>query len=75
MNLSDAKKGGIYTIKQINLPDTVKRRLQILGMTDGTLCAVLNKKHSGPMIVKVRGTRFALGKGFCRGISVEEASV
>lgn len=72
MNLSDAKKGGIYKIIQIQLPGAVQRRLQMLGMTDGTKCAVLNKKHNGPMIIKVRGTRFALGRGFCRGITVEE---
>lgn len=72
MNLSDAKKCGIYKIIQIHLPGAVQRRLQMLGMTDGTKCAVLNKKNNGPMIIKVRGTRFALGRGFCRGITVEE---
>lgn len=72
MNLSDGIKGNTYIIDEINLDTRVTRRLQMLGMTRGTQLSVLNKKRSGPMIIKVRGTRFALGRNFCRGIYVEE---
>ena len=44
----------------------------MLGMTHGTEILVLNKKPSGPMIIKVRGTRFAIGRKFCDGIILEE---
>lgn len=73
MRLSDGKKYRRYIIGKIQLDEAVIRRLHTLGMTSGTIINVLNLKKAGPMIVKVRGTRFALGRGFCEGIFVEEA--
>ncbi|HAL63436.1 MAG: ferrous iron transport protein A [Firmicutes bacterium] len=72
MRLSDAKKGSSYIVLGIDLDLKVKRRLQMLGMTHGTAIDILNKKISGPMIIKVRGTRFAVGKKFCDGIILED---
>jgi len=72
MKLSNASKGFTYTVKGIDLDLKIKRRLQMLGMTNGTEISVLNKKASGPMIIKVRGTRFAVGKRFCDGILLED---
>ena len=71
MVLSDAKTGFDYTIEKIELDLKVTRRLQVLGLTHGTKISVLNKKVSGPVIIKVRGTRFAVGKRFCDGIFLE----
>ncbi len=75
MKLSDGKKGKNYVISHIELPLAASRRLQMLGMTAGSGIYVLNRKKGGPMIVKVRGTRFALGRGFCEGIYTEEAAL
>ena len=72
MKLSQAEIGLSYKIHGIELDLKVKRRLQMLGMTHGTEISVLNKKPSGPMIIKVRGTRFAIGKSFCEGIFLED---
>ena len=72
MKLSDAKKGCSYTVCGIELDLKIKRRLQMLGMTHGTGIKVLNKKASGPMIINIRGTRFAVGKRFCDGIILED---
>lgn len=72
MVLSDAATGSQYIIEKIELGLKIKRRLQVLGMTNGTKISVLNKKASGPMIIKVRGTRFAVGKKFCDGIFLED---
>ena len=72
MVLSDAKTGQNYKIEKIELDLKVRRRLQVLGMTQGTKISILNKKVSGPMIIKVRGTRFAVGKRFCDGIFLED---
>lgn len=41
-------------------------------MTKGTPVEVLNRKRSGTMIVRVRGTRFALGRGITGKIEVAE---
>lgn len=70
MILIQGKIGHTYKIKKINLEDAVKRRLEMLGMTEETDISLLNSKRSGSVIIKVRGTRFALGKRFAEGIEI-----
>ena len=72
MRLSEGKKGNRYKVNKIGLDAAVVRRLYTLGMTEGTQISVLNSKKLGPMIINIRGTRFALGKNFCDEILVEE---
>ncbi|MCI8597453.1 MAG: ferrous iron transport protein A [Lachnospiraceae bacterium] len=72
MNLREGKIGNEYLIRDIQLEDKIKRRLQMLGLTEGTGVNVLNNKRSGSIIMKVRGTRFAIGKRIAEGILVEE---
>ncbi len=71
MKLSDGVRGEEYIVDNMQLDSSVMRRLYTLGMTHGTKVRILNLKKGGPMIVKVRGTRFALGRGFAEGIFVE----
>ncbi len=70
IKLSDGNVGENYFVKEINLDIKIKRRLEILGMTSNSEIMVLNKKKTGAMIVRVRGTRFALGRLFADGIIV-----
>lgn len=70
MRLSKAECGKEYYIRSIELSEQVKHRLEILGMTIGTKAGVLNIKNNGPIIVRVRGTRFAVGRKFADGIIV-----
>lgn len=74
MTLREGKIGQEYLVEDICLEDKVKRRLQMLGMTKGTGVSVLNNKKSGSVILKVRGTRFAVGKRIAEGILVEEGA-
>lgn len=53
-----------------DLPVNIEKRLEALGMTRGTSIAVLNSKSRGVLIVKVRGTRFALGRNITKNILV-----
>lgn len=71
ITLSDTQIGESYKIKDITLREETTRRLEMLGMTYGATVQVLNRKRSGSVIIKVRGTRFALGANFAKGISVE----
>ena len=71
MKLSEGRIGEEYFVKEIDLELAAKRRLEILGMTHGARVLVLNSKKSGTKIIKVRGTRFALGAEFSKGISIE----
>lgn len=72
MKLSEGRVGEEYFVKTIDLDMPAKRRLEILGMTGNSRVLVLNSKRSGTKIIKVRGTRFALGWEFAEGIEVEE---
>ena len=74
MTLTQAGIGKEYTLCGIWLQQDVTRRLQMLGMTPGSRILVLNRKRSGSVIIKVRGTRFALGRRFAQGMDVEECS-
>ncbi len=50
-----------------------RRRLEALGVNcRSTPLLVMNKKNSGTMIIKVRGTRLALGRRITGGIEVKE---
>ena len=52
--------------------ERLTRRLEALGVNEGTDITIVNKKGSGTLIIKVRGTRLALGKKIAAGIEVEE---
>lgn len=70
MTLDQGSLGRSYTVTGIDLPDQVSHRLEALGMTLGTQVLVLERKEKGPTVLKVRGTRFALGWGITRRIEV-----
>ena len=70
MRLSEGREGLKYCVYNIELPVALHRRLEVIGMTDGTTVEILEKKKSGSMTVKFRGTRFALGENIARGINV-----
>lgn len=70
MYLCDGKIGNEYKVEDIDLPVNIEKRLEALGMTRGTSIAVLNSKSRGALIVKVRGTRFALGRNITKNILV-----
>lgn len=71
MKLLQGSINGVYRVKGIALDMAIERRLEMLGVTEGTCISILNKKSSGSMIFKVRGTRFAIGKKIAEGILVE----
>lgn len=70
MYLCDGTIGNNYKVQDIKLPVNIEKRLEALGMTRGTLVTVLNSKGHGILIVKIRGTRFALGRNITKNILV-----
>lgn len=72
MKLSEGMVGEEYFVKEIYLDIPAKRRLESLGMTGNSRVIILNSKKSGAKIIKVRGTRFAIGSEFSNGISIEK---
>ena len=55
--------------------ETITRRLEALGVNNMTPVTLLNKKGSGSVIFKVRGTRLAVGKRISDGIEISEMEV
>ena len=70
MYLCNGKTGNSYKVLDMELPVNMEKRLEALGMTRGTSIAVSNSKSRGVLIVKVRGTRFALGRNITKNILV-----
>lgn len=73
MSLFEGMKGNQYEIKGLYVEEGITRRLQALGLNDGTIVTVLNRKKNGALIIRVRGTRLAIGKHISQGIDVEES--
>ena len=74
MILYEAKVDKEYIIKSLYVEENITRRLQALGLNDGTKIKVLNRKKKGALIIQVRGTRLALGKHISSSIEVEEVT-
>lgn len=72
MTLFEAKMEKKYRICGLFAEEEITRRLEALGLNDGTLIHVLTRKKNGALIVKVRGTRLALGKHISSGVEVTE---
>lgn len=71
MTLFEAQKGGEYIIDGLYVEEAVTRRLQALGLNDGTQIKVLNRKKRGALIIQVRGTRLALGRHLSSNIEIK----
>ena len=70
MKLNQGEIAGTSQVIKVDVRKDLKRRLEVLGMTGGTVLEVMNKKSGGTMIVKIRGTRFALGKKITENVEV-----
>ena len=72
MTLYEGQTGGRYLVADMKIEEDISRRLQALGLIEGTRLKLLNRKRHGSLIIYVRGTRLALGKHITSGIEVEE---
>ncbi len=72
MTLQEGCTGSRYVVTQMKLPIETERRLESLGLMENGPVAVLRKKRKGPMVIKVRGTRFAIGPGISSRIEIKE---
>ena len=70
--LNECEVGGRYVVAGVQVDESITRRLEALGVNEGTPVNILNKKGSGSVIIKVRGTRLALGRRLSEGITVRE---
>lgn len=73
MTLKQGRNHTTYQILSINIDLKLERRLEALGLTEGTFITILNNDKKGALTAKFRGTRFALGKRIADNIEVKEA--
>lgn len=73
MRLKEGKDNHTYIVEKIQIELNLERRLEALGLTEGSKITILNNKKKGAMTVKFRGTRFALGRRIADNIFVKEA--
>lgn len=71
MRLCDGMVNGVYHMAGTHLSVQLSRRLEALGLTQGAKITIMNKKRHGALVMKVRGTRFAIGKSISENIDVE----
>ncbi|MCI8838537.1 MAG: ferrous iron transport protein A [Hungatella sp.] len=71
MRLNEGTVGKTYKVTDVCVDEQITRRLEALGVNEQTDITILNKKGSGSLIIKVRGTRLALGKKISDGIKVK----
>lgn len=75
VTLYEGRIGSVYVVKGIHLEqNSIVRRLEALGLNEMTKLQVQNSKRRGALIIKVRGTRLAIGRQIAQGIEVEEVS-
>ena len=75
MKLNEGIIGLTYRVEGVAVNETITRRLEALGVNSMTPVTLLNKKGSGSVIFKVRGTRLAVGKRISDGIEISEMEV
>jgi ferrous iron transport protein A len=70
MSLNETRKGEQVILESIDGGYAVNKKLRDMGLTPGVPMTVLSAPSFGPMIVQVRGTRLALGRGILSKIIV-----
>lgn len=70
MPLAMAAPGELLRIVGIRAGFGLQRRLADMGLTPGIQVRVINSQMAGPVLVEIRGSRVALGRGVAQKIMV-----
>ena len=71
MTILDGTVKEFYTVTDVQIQENIMRRLEALGINSGARMQLMNRKKTGTVIIKVRGTRWAMGRDIAGGILVE----
>lgn len=72
--LADLASGQRAIVREFRAGRAVENRLASLGFTPGAAVDIVQNFGRGPLIVSVRGTRVALGRGEAAKILVERSN-
>ena len=70
VTLAQATQGAVYRVRWIRAGSTVRRRLEDMGLGQGTTVTVCDRQHGGPVNVEAHGACVALGRGVAARILV-----
>lgn len=71
--LSRAKAGGTMEVVDLIGGERSTRRLLEMGLYEGASLEVISGRGWGPVVLKLAGTRLALGRGLAKQILVRES--
>ena len=72
MPLAMACPGEIVTVTGVRAGWGLHRRLADMGLTPGVQIRLINSQMHGPVLIDLRGSRVALGRGVAQKIIVKE---
>ena len=73
MPLGMARPDEMVSVVAIKAGFGLKRRLADMGLSPGVSLRVIQSQVRGPVIIDLRGSRLALGRGMAQRILVQEA--
>jgi ferrous iron transport protein A len=71
-SLAQLGQGSCAVVRELGGGRTFSARLASMGLSVGSLLMVLQNRGHGPLLVLVRDTRIALGRGEAMKVMVEE---
>ena len=71
MPLSKLEAGKEVLLDEITWGTKVRKKLEDMGLTEGVKFRIVTASKFGPIIISVRGTKLALGRGLAEKISVK----
>lgn len=74
MTLKDAENGKEYIVEGLTLKQPIKRRLEAMGLIEGTMIRKIDEALDGSIIFMVRGTRLAIGRELAELVMVRDVS-
>ena len=70
MPLAMARPGELVTVIGVRAGWGLQRRLADMGLTPGVQMRVINSQMPGPVLIDLRGSRVALGRGVAQKVMV-----
>lgn len=73
MRLVFAPENKTLILKEITGGGNIRRRLSELGLVEGAELELLQSSGSGPVMVRLNGSKIGIGRGMAHQIEVEPA--
>ena len=74
MKLYDGLKNHTYEVNYIQVDLKTKKHLQNMGITQGVKIKIMSKLGNHAYVMRIRGSRVALGESILRKIDVNEVT-